>query len=66
MELVLKYSPFSSKEEFLAQFDAIAGQTGTLVMVYNLRLLDSGEPELDFASDTDDVRISDPDGGDKR
>ena len=39
MDLILKYSPFKTKDELFAQFLRIEGPSGTLVMSYNLRLL---------------------------
>ena len=32
--------------------------TGTLVVIYNLKLLDDGRPELDFQSETHDILLS--------
>ena len=32
--------------------------------VYNLKLLDSGEPELDVKTDRFDILLSNPEGGD--
>ena len=60
MSLILKYSPFKTKEELLREFDKIDGTNGTLVIVYNMKLLDSGEPELDIKSDPHDVLLSNP------
>ncbi|KAH9524273.1 ATPase morc2 [Bulinus truncatus] len=60
MEIILKYSPFKTMGEFFAQFDRIEGQSGTLVMVYNLKLLDSGDTELDFITDPTDIILSNP------
>lgn len=60
MEIILKYSPFKTMDEFFSQFDRLEGQSGTLVMVYNLKLLDSGDPELDVTSDTNDIVLANP------
>ncbi|XP_069135950.1 ATPase MORC2-like isoform X1 [Argopecten irradians] len=60
MELILKYSPFTTEEEFFAQFDKIEGSSGTLVIVYNMKLLDNGEPELDITSDSEDILLANP------
>lgn len=60
MELILKYSPFNTEEEFFAQFDKIEGSSGTLVIVYNMKLLDNGEPELDITTDEDDILLANP------
>lgn len=51
--------------ELKEQFNMIKNPTGTLIMVYNLKLLENGNPELDFEADPYDIRLSDPDGGDK-
>ncbi|CAH1800727.1 unnamed protein product [Owenia fusiformis] len=58
MQLIYKYSPFKNEKDFMAQFDKIDGSTGTLVIVYNMKLLDSGEPELDVNSDANDILLS--------
>ena len=63
MSLILKYSPFKNQEDFFAQFDKINSQTGTLVIIYNLKLLDSGEPELDIISDSTDIILNNPVSG---
>jgi len=64
MELILKYSPFRTEAQFMKEFDKLEGGSGTLVIVYNLKLLDSGDPELDVKSDPFDVLLSNPDTGD--
>uniref|UniRef100_A0A915KTV1 CW-type domain-containing protein n=1 Tax=Romanomermis culicivorax TaxID=13658 RepID=A0A915KTV1_ROMCU len=63
MEIILKYSPFHNLDDLLLQFDMIKGEHGTLIICYNLKLLESGDPELDFA-DPADVRLADPEGSD--
>ncbi|KAK3606506.1 hypothetical protein CHS0354_041457 [Potamilus streckersoni] len=60
MELILKYSPFRTEEDLFAQFDRIEGDSGTLVIAYNLKLLDSGDPELDILSDPHDILLANP------
>ncbi|XP_059169296.1 ATPase MORC2-like [Physella acuta] len=60
MEIILKYSPFKTLDEFFTQFDRLEGQSGTLVMVYNLKLLDSGDTELDFLTDATDIILANP------
>lgn len=60
MEIILKYSPFKTEDEFFAQFDKIEGNTGTVVIVYNMKLLDSGDPELDVLSDRTDILLANP------
>lgn len=60
MEIILKYSPLKTEDEFFAQFDKIEGNTGTVVIVYNMKLLDSGDPELDVLSDPTDILLANP------
>lgn len=60
MEIILKHSPFKTEDEFFAQFDKIEGNTGTVVIVYNMKLLDSGDPELDVLSDPTDILLANP------
>lgn len=60
MQLILKYSPFKTEAEFLKEFDKIDGVSGTLVIIYNLKLLDNGEPELDVTNDTHDIILRNP------
>ena len=58
MDLILKYSPFTTEDEFFAQFKRIPGKTGTLIVVYNVKLLDNGDPELDITSDQYDIKLA--------
>ncbi|XP_038618392.1 ATPase MORC2 isoform X3 [Tachyglossus aculeatus] len=57
-ELIYKYSPFKSEFEVMGQFKKIPGDNGTLVIVFNLKLMDNGEPELDITSDPRDIRMA--------
>uniref|UniRef100_F6WFF3 MORC family CW-type zinc finger 2 n=2 Tax=Ornithorhynchus anatinus TaxID=9258 RepID=F6WFF3_ORNAN len=57
-ELIYKYSPFKSEFEVMEQFKKIPGDKGTLVIVFNLKLMDNGEPELDITSDPRDIRMA--------
>ncbi|XP_078083476.1 ATPase MORC2 [Mustelus asterias] len=59
-ELIYKYSPFKSESEVMEQFDKIKESNGTLVIVYNLKLMDNGEPELDVTSDPTDILMAGP------
>jgi len=63
MDLILKYSPFKTEAQFFKEFDKIEGNSGTLINIYNLKLLDSGEPELDVKTDPLDIILSNPGGG---
>ncbi|XP_071733345.1 protein MICRORCHIDIA 6-like isoform X2 [Rutidosis leptorrhynchoides] len=56
LQMLLKWSPFSTEEELLKQFDDV-GHQGTKIIVYNLWLDDEGKMELDFDSDPKDIRI---------
>ncbi|XP_010221131.1 PREDICTED: MORC family CW-type zinc finger protein 2 [Tinamus guttatus] len=57
-ELIYKYSPFKSEQEVMEQFDKIRGEKGTLVIIFNLKLMDNGEPELDVTSDPWDIQMA--------
>ncbi|XP_030316310.1 ATPase MORC2 isoform X1 [Calypte anna] len=63
-ELIYKYSPFKSEQEVMEQFKKIRGENGTLVIIFNLKLMDNGEPELDVTSDPRDIQMAEtsPDG----
>lgn len=50
MDIILKYSPFNTKKQLFDQFDKIDSDTGTLVVIYNLKTLDNGEPEIDVCT----------------
>ena len=64
MGLILKYSPFKTEAQFMKEFDKIEGDSGSLVIIYNLKLLDSGEPELDVKTVPQDIVLSNPVGSD--
>ena len=57
MEIIFKYSPFKTMEDLLQQFRLITSDSGTLIVLYNLKLSDSGETELDVKSDPYDILI---------
>lgn len=57
-ELIYKYSPFHTEEELMAQFMKIPGNSGTLVIIFNLKLMDNGEPELDIVSNPRDIQMA--------
>jgi len=63
MELILKYSPFKTEAQFMKEFDKVESSSGTLVIVYNLKLLDSGLPELDVRTEAHDILLSFPEVG---
>ncbi|KAK2993217.1 hypothetical protein RJ640_005185, partial [Escallonia rubra] len=62
LSILLQWSPFSTEEELLKQFDDI-GSHGTKVLIYNLWLNDVGTTELDFETDPEDIRIAGGAGG---
>ncbi|XP_014883117.1 ATPase MORC2 isoform X2 [Poecilia latipinna] len=57
-ELIFKYSPFKNEHQLMEQFNKIESCSGTLVVVYNLKLMDNGEPELDVESDHQDILMA--------
>uniref|UniRef100_A0A8C3Y6X0 MORC family CW-type zinc finger 2 n=1 Tax=Catharus ustulatus TaxID=91951 RepID=A0A8C3Y6X0_CATUS len=57
-ELIYKYSPFKSEREVMDQFNKIRSEKGTLVIIFNLKLMDNGEPELDVTSDPQDIQMA--------
>ncbi|KAG1957617.1 ATPase MORC2 [Pimephales promelas] len=57
-ELIFKYSPFKNEEQLFRQFKKIEGPSGTLVVVYNLKLMDNREPELDVETDHQDIMMA--------
>ena len=61
MSIILKHSPFKTEQEFMKEFEKIEGNSGTLVIMYNMKLLDTGEPELDIKSEKSDILLSNPD-----
>ncbi|XP_069744672.1 ATPase MORC2-like isoform X3 [Narcine bancroftii] len=58
MALIYKYSPFNTELEVLEQFCKITGSSGTLVIIYNLKLNDDGELELDIKTDPSDILLT--------
>ncbi|KAG8088185.1 hypothetical protein GUJ93_ZPchr0010g11147 [Zizania palustris] len=60
LKIILDWSPFSSKEELLQQFDDIYSH-GTKVVIYNLWMNDDGLLELDFDDDDEDILLRDQD-----
>ncbi|KAL0891597.1 hypothetical protein Bca101_015580 [Brassica carinata] len=58
LNILLKWSPFSTEDELLQQFKDI-GTHGTKVIIYNLWLNDEGIYELSFDDDDEDIRLRD-------
>ncbi|KAK7262898.1 hypothetical protein RJT34_30479 [Clitoria ternatea] len=58
LKTILDWSPFTSKEELMLQFDDI-GSHGTKIVIYNLWLNDEGIYELSFDDDAEDIKLRD-------
>ncbi|CAJ1942451.1 unnamed protein product [Sphenostylis stenocarpa] len=58
LKTIMDWSPFTSKEELMLQFDDI-GSHGTKVLIYNLWLNDEGIYELSFDDDVEDIMLRD-------
>ena len=57
MHLIMKYSPFKTMDDLFKQFSLITTASGTLIVLYNMKLSDTGEPELDIKTDPNDILI---------
>lgn len=57
LSILLQWSPYSTEEELLKQFENV-GSHGTKVIVYNLWLDEDRNLELDFESDPEDICIT--------
>lgn len=58
LNTILEWSPFSSKEELMMQFEDI-GSHGTKIIVYNLWLNDEGIYEMSLDDDSEDIKLRD-------
>uniref|UniRef100_A0A452FN94 MORC family CW-type zinc finger 1 n=1 Tax=Capra hircus TaxID=9925 RepID=A0A452FN94_CAPHI len=58
LSIIYKYSPFKTEAELMQQFNVIYGKCGTLLVIYNVKLLLSGEPELDVKTDREDILVA--------
>ncbi|KAJ4831497.1 hypothetical protein Tsubulata_004729 [Turnera subulata] len=56
MSTLLQWCPYSTEDELLKQFDDVKDH-GTKIVIFNLWLDDDGNPELDFDSDAEDIRV---------
>ncbi|MED6292148.1 hypothetical protein CHARACLAT_030670, partial [Characodon lateralis] len=57
---ILQYSLFKTKEELLAEIDAISSssaKTGTRIIIWNLRRTSTASTEFDFDTDRYNIRI---------
>ncbi|KAJ6797113.1 protein MICRORCHIDIA 6-like [Iris pallida] len=57
LSTLLRWTPFGTKDELLKQFADI-GHHGTKIIMFNLWFNDSGQRELDFDTDLEDIMIS--------
>ncbi|XP_030614739.1 MORC family CW-type zinc finger protein 3a [Archocentrus centrarchus] len=62
LQAILQFSPFTTQEELLAEIDAISlpgstENTGTRIIIWNLRSTGTGTTEFDFETDRYDIRI---------
>lgn len=57
MRLIMKYSPFKTMKQLFEQFNLIKSTTGTLIILYNVKLSDTGDAELDIRTDPHDILI---------
>ncbi|XP_066302480.1 ATPase MORC2-like isoform X1 [Branchiostoma lanceolatum] len=64
IDIITKYSPFKTEKEIHEQFDKIDGESGTLVIIYHMMLLDNGEPELDVNTNSVDILMANVDKDD--
>ncbi|XP_018476644.1 protein MICRORCHIDIA 4 isoform X2 [Raphanus sativus] len=56
VETILQWSPFSTEDELLCQFNLMK-QHGTRIIIYNLWEDDQGRLELDFDTDPHDIQL---------
>jgi hypothetical protein len=57
IQIILKYSPFKTKKDLFDQFKKIDGSSGTLVVIFNMLLSDSGKPYLQIDRENKDIII---------
>ncbi|KAL7673374.1 hypothetical protein ACOME3_008233 [Neoechinorhynchus agilis] len=58
LTVIFKYSPFKNLDIIKDRFDKITGSSGTLIVVFNLALLDSGKTEIDVKTDPYDIMLT--------
>ncbi|PWA96319.1 histidine kinase-like ATPase, C-terminal domain-containing protein [Artemisia annua] len=56
MDILVQWSPYSSEEHLLQQFDHLNDQ-GTRIIIYNIWEDEEGQLELDFDTDMHDIQI---------
>ncbi|XP_058885967.1 MORC family CW-type zinc finger protein 3-like [Acipenser ruthenus] len=57
LNAILQYSLFSSESALISELEAIIGQRGTRIIIWNLRKSNEGKTEFDFDADKYDIRI---------
>ncbi|CAJ0600033.1 unnamed protein product [Cylicocyclus nassatus] len=57
MDVIYSHTPFNSQDALFEQFERIRGPSGTLIVLFNLRRIETGEFELNFEKPFD-VRLS--------
>ncbi|XP_056092987.1 MORC family CW-type zinc finger protein 4 [Rhinichthys klamathensis goyatoka] len=57
LRAILKYSLFQSESELQEQLDSIQGKKGTKILIWNIRRNKDGNPEFDFDTDVEDIRL---------
>ena len=58
MELIYKYSPFKTVDELFEQFNKIEGESGTLIVCYNLWLTGDSKTEMMVDADKKDLILT--------
>ncbi|KAE9420209.1 hypothetical protein Angca_005620, partial [Angiostrongylus cantonensis] len=57
MDVIYNHTPFDSQDALFEQFERINGASGTLIVLFNLRRIETGDFELNFDAPYD-VRLS--------
>jgi hypothetical protein len=57
LNLILKYSPFDTKEKLLGEFDKIDGSSGTMVLIFNMILNDKNKAYIEIDLEKKDIII---------
>lgn len=57
MDTIRRYSPFRTDHQIKEQFDKIQGESGTLIICYNIHLQDDQQTEFDIETDPQDILL---------
>ena len=57
MDIIRRYSPFQTDQEIREQFNKIQGESGTLIICYNIHLQDDQQTEFDIETDPQDILL---------